>query len=77
MYSFFFIDIPAQDGVWTEWTPWTSCSHTCKPPPGELALKYRYRTCSNPPPALGGEDCKGHQDDVELCNQDNPCSKLH
>ena len=73
---FSFIDVPAQDGGWTDWTAWSSCSRTCKPPPGDLALKTRQRTCSNPPPALGGEDCKGLADDVELCNQDIPCGKL-
>ena len=78
------IDVPAQDGVWTNWTPWTDCSRTCKPLPpwssktlpGDLARKYRTRTCTNPPPADGGEDCKGLDEDVELCNQDNPCGKL-
>ena len=70
------IDAPARDGGWSEWTPWTSCSHSCKPPVGDLALKTRQRTCSNPPPALGGEDCKGNENDVELCNQNIPCRKL-
>lgn len=68
-------DAPAQDGDWTDWSPWTDCSRTCKPLPGDLARKYRNRSCTNPPPADGGEDCKGLDEDVELCNQNNPCGK--
>ena len=70
------IDAPARDGGWSEWTSWTDCSYACKPPPGDLARKYRTRTCTNPPPADGGEDCKGIKKDVELCNQDKICGKL-
>merc|ERR1719414_2904168 len=35
----------------------------------------RSRTCTNPTPAFGGDDCRGHDIDYELCNQEIRCAR--
>ncbi|XP_071034968.1 netrin receptor UNC5C isoform X2 [Parasteatoda tepidariorum] len=42
---------PAEDGRWTSWSSWSTCSPDCK--------HHRRRTCSNPPPSHGGRYCVG------------------
>ena len=65
------------NGAWGDWDEWTSCSQTCtNKRPGDIAKRTRTRSCSNPVPSFGGEDCKGYFDDAELCNQDIPCGKF-
>ena len=39
----------------------------------DVSIKTRSRTCTNPTPDFGGDDCRGRPEDVELCNQDIPC----
>lgn len=58
------------DGVWSEWTPWSPCSYTCKSALAEPSpsVKYRHRDCSNPAPAFGGSACKGTSYQQEICD---------
>ncbi|WAR30318.1 HMCN1-like protein [Mya arenaria] len=48
------------DGAWSEWTVWGTCSHTCG-----SGVAQRSRSCENPPPANGGQNCLGPTTDFE------------
>lgn len=56
------------NGGWENWSNWTSCSATCS-----AGTKSRTRSCSNPFPKCGGQDCDGKSVDVEPCNEDISC----
>ncbi|KAJ8279716.1 hypothetical protein COCON_G00067820 [Conger conger] len=55
------------DGSWSCWSPWSKCSVTCGG-----GHYMRTRTCSNPPPAYGGDICLGLHTEEALCNT-QPC----
>uniref|UniRef100_A0A7M5X7H7 Uncharacterized protein n=1 Tax=Clytia hemisphaerica TaxID=252671 RepID=A0A7M5X7H7_9CNID len=55
------------NGSWSEWEAWSSCSVTC----GE-GSQTRQRVCDNPTPAHGGNNCKGDNEEIQICNE-NPC----
>lgn len=59
------------DGNWSDWDDWSNCPVTCGG-----GVQERSRTCTNPPPAFGGESCPGENGESRECNED-PCpSKL-
>ena len=68
---FFAIFISAIDGNYTEWTKWSDCSATCG-----NGSKTRIRSCTNPPPQYGGDNCVdlGPDTDITECSL-KPCSK--
>jgi hypothetical protein len=49
-------------GNWGAWGAWSTCSETC----GSGVLT-RYRSCNSPPPANGGSDCLGNNDETTSC----------
>lgn len=59
------------DGSWSCWSSWSKCSVTCGG-----GHYMRTRTCSNPPPAYGGDICLGLHTEEALCNT-QPCPGIH
>ncbi|XP_060568444.1 coadhesin-like [Ruditapes philippinarum] len=58
------------DGLWTEWTSWSPCDVTC-----EDGQQSRSRSCTNPAPKDGGEDCIGNNVDSKVCHK--PLCPVH
>ncbi|XP_021376110.1 coadhesin-like [Mizuhopecten yessoensis] len=50
------------NGNWSVWMAWSSCSASCG-----NGTRTRNRTCDNPVPAFGGEECYGINTDSEEC----------
>ena len=53
------------DGGFNIWSVWTECSVTCGG-----GNQTRNRTCSNPEPQNGGNDCVGDLEETQACNTD-------
>ncbi|XP_053398910.1 SCO-spondin-like isoform X2 [Mercenaria mercenaria] len=58
----------AVDGNWSPWSKWDMCSVSCG-----TGFHYRFRTCSNPRPSLGGKLCVGVPEEVKTCNEGPKC----
>ena len=56
------------DGVWSEFGPWSSCSHFCN-----NGTRSRERNCSNPELLYSGQKCKGEFEEIDECNT-HPCT---
>ncbi|XP_060553951.1 A disintegrin and metalloproteinase with thrombospondin motifs adt-1-like [Ruditapes philippinarum] len=55
--------LACNDGGWTNWEHWGSCSVTC----GD-GFHTRSRSCTNPKPSVIGQYCVGKSFDVEQCS---------
>nr|XP_006813461.1 PREDICTED: hemicentin-1-like [Saccoglossus kowalevskii] len=55
-------------GQWSSWSPWTRCSATC-----DRGKRNRRRTCTDPAPAHGGDDCIGEGKEVKTCRASQRC----
>ena len=52
-------------GNWSEWSQWSNCSQIC----GDYGLIHRNRSCNNPEPQHGGNNCSGNAEEVSPCNR--------
>ncbi|XP_078372204.1 A disintegrin and metalloproteinase with thrombospondin motifs 6-like isoform X1 [Oculina patagonica] len=61
---------PIINGGWSKWSDsYSPCSATCGG-----GVKYRHRTCTNPPPSITGEDCLGSaKGKWKICNSQTEC----
>ena len=59
----FFSTVPV-DGHWSDWSDYGPCSTSCGP-----GTKTRTRTCDNPKPENGGEECLGNGSFEEECHR--------
>ena len=61
----------AEDGGFTEWGTWSECSVICG-----TGTRSRTRSCTEPEPFCGGDDCVGETEDTEDCvGRDGPIGK--
>jgi len=50
------------NGDWSAWAGWSGCDVTCG-----SGTKTRTRTCDNPKPEHGGDDCVGADHETGVC----------
>lgn len=50
------------DGNYTSWSDFSPCTVSCGP-----GTRTRTRSCSNPGPKHGGDDCQGYPNSTEIC----------
>ena len=62
----------AVDGQWSSWSLWSVCSVTCGQ--GE---QVRTRSCDNPSPDHGGDECGGQSEERRDCDTITCPGELH
>lgn len=50
-------------GGWSDWSQWSECSVGC----GATGTQTAVRSCSNPSPQYGGQDCQGSMTQTQSC----------
>ena len=61
-----YFDIAAVEGGYSVWSECSECSVTCGG-----GTQILTRTCTNPPPAYGGQTCHGPAQKTAPCNEVN------
>jgi len=56
----------AVHGMWSDYGDWGACSADCGG-----GTQTRSRTCTNPAPDHGGNECEGEADDTQACNEES------
>ncbi|XP_053693670.1 hemicentin-1-like isoform X2 [Sabethes cyaneus] len=51
------------DGGWSDWGSWSKCSKPCG-----VGVRHRKRSCTNPEPKNGGNECEGENIEVDKCS---------
>jgi len=59
-----------EDGNWSPWGEWSNCSASCG-----AGVTVRSRTCTNPPPSNGGDNCEGSGMETESCDAEDSCEE--
>ena len=59
-----------RDGGWSDYGEWSDCPAVCGG-----GFQRRTRTCTNPTPRHGGEDCVGEAEEFRTCNP-YPCNGM-
>ena len=52
------------NGEWSQWFPWQPCSVTC-----DTGNRSRIRTCTEPAPKWGGQNCIGINMSINACSE--------
>ncbi|CAH3159794.1 unnamed protein product [Porites lobata] len=52
------------NGEWSQWFPWQPCSVTC-----DTGNRSRVRTCTEPAPKWGGQNCIGINMSINACSE--------
>lgn len=55
-------------GNWTSWGDWSTCSVTCG-----SGVHMRTRSCTNPTPLHGGDECPGVDQEFGDCEAGTQC----
>lgn len=55
-------------GNWTSWSDWSTCSVTCG-----SGVHRRNRSCTNPAPLHGGDECPGVDKEFGDCEAETQC----
>nr|XP_019929037.2 uncharacterized protein LOC105343589 isoform X3 [Crassostrea gigas] len=58
-------DCPVVNGGWSIWSAWSTCTVSCGG-----GTQTRSRTCSDPAPLNGGDECLGQDTESQDCNSD-------
>ena len=66
--STYMFSCAALNGGWATWGSWGECESHC--------LKKRTRTCTDPVPNAGGEDCKGNAQETLPCHGNSCGNKI-
>lgn len=58
------------NGIWSVWSTWTLYPKNCV-----VGNETRTRSCNNPTPAHGGDNCTGDDREFRINNNNNCSSK--
>ena len=72
-FKYAIIALVLVNGNWAAWESWAECSATCN----NGGIRKRNRTCTDPAPMHGGDNCNSTINgelETEACNTDIVCA---